>query len=294
MKKLDTLLAFITGIAICILVPLAIWLLMKKLRFEQEPYRYLLAAFILGYVVILLALIGETGSNRLFARVPLYGYVLYLLPIGFIEEAAKLLVLLIPFIRRRMNERNGAFYGMVVGLGFAGGEDLTYLMSFVLSYYPIISSLLYDLTFLNVLVTLPQTPQTLLLNLYYLPGLISNISSLLTELSLFYLGPSLLGLPLIGIFGRAPALLFHASSAAIIGYGLVRGKTLKYYLAAVLLHILFDSTQVLTHFGSIGALAASAMISALSVGLFVYVFYTTFWTVKPLESKISRDRAGKA
>ena len=103
------------GITLSVLYPLVIWLLVKKMRYGQESYRYLLAAFILGAVIFYLAYLRKFYV-ALFSEIPLYA--VDLVTTGFIEEAAKLLILVIPFIRRRMDESNGAFYGLVGRFGF--------------------------------------------------------------------------------------------------------------------------------------------------------------------------------
>ena len=134
--------------------------------------------------------------------------------------------------------------------------------------------------------------ELLIVNLYVLPQLVSQITTLLPGLLLLF-EPNLWGIPLGQVYGSMIGFLFHASSAAIIGYGLVRGKMLKYYLVAVALHIFGYIIRTQFTFGLIGLLVFEALNTVFMVPLFVYVFYKTIWIVKPLEPKISRNRAGK-
>nr|MDO8081385.1 YhfC family glutamic-type intramembrane protease [Candidatus Freyarchaeota archaeon] len=267
-------LGVIFGVALSVLYPLIIWLLVKKVRYEQESYRYLFAAFILGAAVFYLAYMRKFYV-ALFSGAALYG--IDLVTTGFIEEVAKLLILMIPLIRNRIDEKNGAFYGLVVGLGFGGGEAIMVLATVATSFYLNQITLIFDLMIFNTLLTLGLTQmEILIVGFLVLPQLISEI---LTLLSVVFL-PTLAGIPLLAVYERLIAVLFHASSAAIIGYGLVRGKTLKYYLAAVILHILLNSFALLYTFGVIDVLAVEAIITVFAVALFVYVMYKTVWTVE--------------
>ena len=260
-----------------VLYPLVIWLLVKKVRYAQESYRYLLAAFILGAAVFYLAYLRKFYV-ALFSGAALYG--IDLVTTGFIEEAAKLLILMLPLIRNRIDERNGAFYGMVVGLGFGGGEALMVLASVASSFSLNQFTLLFDLLILNNLLTLGLTQmEILLVGFLILPQLIFEISTLLSVLFL----PTLLGIPLLAVYERLIAVLFHASTAAIIGYGLVRGKTLKFYLVAVILHILLNSFALLYTFGVIGVVEVEGLITVFAVALFIYVMYKKVWTVEKLK-----------
>ncbi|MEM2145881.1 MAG: hypothetical protein QW279_11005, partial [Candidatus Jordarchaeaceae archaeon] len=79
------------------------------------------------------------------------------------------------------------------------------------------------------------------------------------------------------IYERLITVLFHASTAVIIGYGLVRGKTLKYYLIAVILHIFLNFFVILYIWGVIGILGVEIIITVISVTLFIYVLYKKVW-----------------
>lgn len=257
----------IIAIAFSLLYPLIIWLLLKKVRFEQESYRYLFAAFLLGAVVFYLAYL------RKFYVLFISGYALWgvdLLGTGFIEEAVKLLVLIIPFIKVRLDERNGAFYGLAVGLGFGAGEAVFLLAPAAANFY--INQILFFvyLSQINIIATMALTPlEVILVNLFVLPDLLSVINSL----SFAVFTPSLIGLSLIAVFERMFAVLFHASSAAIIGYGLVRGKTLKFYLIAVILHITFNLFAFIYAVGLIGIIEVEILLAVFAIALFVYVIY---------------------
>jgi uncharacterized membrane protein YhfC len=255
------------AISLSVLYPLVIWLLVKKVRYGQESYRYLFTAFLLGAAIFYLAYLRKFYI-LFFSGIPLYA--VDLVATGFIEEAAKLLILVIPFIRNRMDERNGAFYGLVVGLGFGGGEAILVLAAAAAQFYLNQFALLLDIMTLNYLATLPLTPMDLLIvNLLVLPSLISEINALLSVV----FGFNLMGLSPVAVYERMIAILFHASTATLIGYGLVKGETLKYYLVAVILHILLNSFAMLYFLGVIGILVVEAAITAISLALFVYLLY---------------------
>jgi len=255
----------LVAVAFSLLYPLVIWFLVKRVRFEDEPHRYLFAAFLLGAAVFYLAFLRKFYALFL-GGVALYG--VDLIATGFIEEAAKLLILLIPFIRARLDERNGAFYGLVVGLGFGGGEAVLMLSSVAAAYSLNQLFLLVDLLALSGIASMALSPlEVLLFGLYVVPQLVSEISALFSVV----LGPNFVGIPLVSVYERAIVILFHASLAAIIGYGLVRGETLKYYLIAVVIHIFLDVFAVLYAFGVIGVMPVEAILTVISGALFVYV-----------------------
>jgi len=255
----------LAAVAFSLLYPLIIWFLVKRVRFGDESYRYLFAAFLLGAAVFYLAYLRKLYALFL-GGVALYG--VDLIATGFVEEAAKLLVLLIPFIRARLDERNGAFFGLVVGLGFGGGEAVLMLSMAAVAYSLNQLFLLIDLLALSTIASMALSPmETLFLGLYIVPQLLSEVNAIFSVV----LGPSLVGIPLISVYERAIVILFHASLAAIIGYGLVRGKTLKYYLTVVAVHIFLDVFAVLYAFGVLGVMPVEAILTVISVALFVYV-----------------------
>ena len=130
---------------------------------------------------------------------------------------------------------------------------------------------------LNYLVTLPLTPMELLMvNLLVLPQLIFEINALLSVV----FGYSLMGLSLLTVYERMIVILFHASTATLIGYGLVKGETLKYYLLAVALHILPNSFAILYILGVKGTIGFESIITAISLTLFVYLLYKKVLAVK--------------
>lgn len=257
----------VVAVAFSVVYPLVIWFLVKKFRFAQEPYRPLFAAFLLGAVVFYLAYLRKIYVFFL-GGMALYG--VDLIATGFIEEAVKLLVLIIPFIRTKIGEGNGAFYGLVVGLGFGGGEAILVLGSAAASFSLLQLYLVIDLILLNTLAMTLMGVEGLLVGLLLLPQLISEIGSLASAV----FGLSLLGIPLVSLYERVMTVLFHAATAAIIGYGLVRGKTLKYFLIAVALHIILDAFAILYIVGLIGILAIEIIIGVISLVVFAYAIYT--------------------
>lgn len=262
----------VLAVAFSVLYPLVIWFLVKRFRFAQEPYRPLFAAFFFGAVVFYLAYLRKIYVLFL-GGAALYG--VDLIATGFIEEAVKLLVLIIPLIRTKIDEGNGAFYGLVVGLGFGGGEAILVLGSAAAGFFLNQLFLVIDLMLLDSLLTTALTGmEGLLISLLLLPQLISEISTLASaviELNLF-------GLPLISVYERTMTVLFHASTAAIIGYGLARGKTLKYYLIAVALHIVLDTFAILYLVGLMSVLVIEIIIGVIALVLFVYALYTKVLT----------------
>ncbi|MHA1580674.1 MAG: hypothetical protein ACTSUQ_13750 [Candidatus Freyarchaeota archaeon] len=270
----------LVAVAFSLFYPLIIWFLVKRVRFGDESYRYLFAAFLLGAVMFYLAYLRKLYALFL-GGVALYG--VDLIATGFVEEAAKLLVLLIPFIRARLDERNGAFFGLVVGLGFGGGEAVLLLSTAAVAYSLNQLFLLIDLLALSTIASMALSPmETLFLGLYIVPQLLSEVSEILSVV----LGPSLVGIPLISVYERAIVILFHATLAAIIGYGLVRGKTLKYYLTAVAVHIFLDVFAVLYAFGVLGVMPVEAILTVISVALFVYVMLKTVLPAEKLKGKL--------
>jgi RsiW-degrading membrane proteinase PrsW (M82 family) len=64
----------------------------------------------------------------------------------------------------------------------------------------------------------------------------------------------------VPFFVRLPAIGFHAAGTSIVGYGVYKRKTLRYYVLAVLLHFLnnfFASLGWLWLIGGLGATVAS-------------------------------------
>jgi hypothetical protein len=70
-------------------------------------------------------------------------------------------------------------------------------------------------------------------------GMLIGLGFGVTEMILYV---SLLGVPFVD---RIPGLIFHASSATIISYGLAKRKIAPYYLVAVALHLLNNLLAVL-------------------------------------------------
>jgi RsiW-degrading membrane proteinase PrsW (M82 family) len=84
-------------------------------------------------------------------------------------------------------------------------------------------------------------------------GLLSGLGFGIAEFFVYVSG----GAPFIL---RLPAIAFHAAGTSIVGYGVSRHRTLRYYSLAVLLHFLnnlFASLGLLWFVGGIGATIAS-------------------------------------
>ncbi|MBS7287935.1 MAG: hypothetical protein KIH01_04125 [Candidatus Freyarchaeota archaeon] len=250
-----------------LLYPLAISLLVWKLRFSGEPLKPLLVAFLIAAVLFYVAYMRKVYV--LF----LQGWLLYavdLLATGFIEEAAKLLVLLIPIVRGRMTSGNGVFYGLMVGFGFGAGEALLVL----------VSASLYISTAMTLLPVLYVLRPIILESLLVAeaPGFmvqlidlqISTLFSMLLSVTSF--APLIFSLPLIAVYERAIVVLLHGALTGIVGFGLARNQTAKFYLAAVGLHILVDLIAVLYQLGTLAnVLMVEAALTFITAAILLYV-----------------------
>jgi hypothetical protein len=90
-----------------------------------------------------------------------------------------------------------------------------------------------------------------------------------TEMILYV---SVLGVPIID---RIPGLIFHASSATIIAYGLAKRKTIPYYLLAVALHLSNNLLAVL-------AVPVVSLIGTVFIGIGTFFLaYKFFFKASP-------------
>lgn len=270
-----------------ILYPLVVALLLRKWRFSGEPLKPVLVAFIAAAVMFYVAYLRKLYVLFL-GGLALYG--VDLLATGFIEEAAKLLVLLIPVVRTSITPSNGAFYGLSAGLGFGAGEALLVLVGASIS----ISTLTYMVPLLwfarpfiheavqeapLVALFFAETQEELLLMLMAqltAPELLLllvdlTIFSLAYSMMELYLTPQVFSLPVLAVYERAIAVLLHGSLTGLVGWGLARNQTAKFYLAAVGLHILVNFFAVLYHLNALDILTVEVVITVITVALFFYV-----------------------
>jgi RsiW-degrading membrane proteinase PrsW (M82 family) len=77
----------------------------------------------------------------------------------------------------------------------------------------------------------------------------------------------LLGVPLVV---RIPGIIFHASSAAIVGYGVAKKNPLPYYLLAMTLHI---ANNFLAEFANVGFGLIANLIVLIVTYLLAWRFY---------------------
>lgn len=251
-----------------LLYPLAIAFLVWKRRLSGEPLKPLLVAFLVAAVLFYVAYVRKIYV--LFLQGGLL-YAVDLLATGFIEEAAKLLVLLIPIVRSRLTSDNGVFYGLTVGFGFGAGEALLVLVSASI-YIPAAITQLPVLCALRPLILesllAAETPELLVwfIDLQILSLMLSMLLSVIAS------APFIFSLPLISVYERAIAVLLHGALTSIVGWGLVRNQMAKFYLAAVGLHILVDFIVVLYLLGTLAnVLVVEAAITLITAAVLLYI-----------------------
>jgi RsiW-degrading membrane proteinase PrsW (M82 family) len=104
-------------------------------RYDKEPLKWLLLAFLLGAVVIILPVIYENLIEKIGiyvdpnSKVRTAAYAFY--GVGFSEEIAKFLILRIFFFKKKFNNEpiNAIVYAVMVGMGFASTENIYYIYS---------------------------------------------------------------------------------------------------------------------------------------------------------------------
>ncbi len=249
-------LGFAFALAFSILYPLAISMLVWRWRLSSEPLKPVLLVFIVAAVMFYVAYVRKVYM-LLFSGLTLY--TVDLIATGFIEEAAKLLVLLIPTVRNRLTLENGTFYGLIAGFGFGAGEAVLVLSGAAFEI-PVLIDLVVVLYFLKPLMT------GLLIEL--IDFLVSYIAfSVLLAAS----GPTIFSLHLLAIYERGVVVLLHGALTGIVGWGLARRETVKFYLVAVGLHILVDFFAVLYALQVAGALVVEAAVTVITVTTLLYI-----------------------
>lgn len=111
-------------------------LIVKKDRFEKEPFRLLLATFIFGALSIIPAVLIELYLSNFLAEPEeplsdIIGLVLhYLIVIAIVEESCKFLATLPAYRSKAFNEpMDGIVYAVAASLGFATIENIIYVLS---------------------------------------------------------------------------------------------------------------------------------------------------------------------
>ncbi|MBS7247798.1 MAG: hypothetical protein QXN15_06445 [Candidatus Jordarchaeales archaeon] len=252
-------LGVIFAVLFSLLYPLVASTLVWRWKLSGEPFKPVLVAFLAAAVMFYIAYLRKVYVFFL-SGIPLY--TVDLIATGFVEEAAKLLVLLTPAVKGRLTPSNGAFYGLVAGFGFGAGEALLVLANSALA---IPSLMVYTIPLYFVKIILPEIVVTWFFDFvilyYFLLPLLAIISS----------GPLVFSIPLLGIYERAVVVILHGTLTGIVGWGLAKGETLKFYLAAVGLHILIDFFAVLYALELVGVLTVEVIITAITVTSFLYV-----------------------
>jgi len=113
-----------------------LWFIVRKDRYEREPFRMLLSTFTFGALSIIPALILEVGLSS-FVPEPenplsdIAGLVLhYLIAIAVVEESCKLLAATPAYRSQAFNEpMDGVVYATAASLGFAAVENVLYVLS---------------------------------------------------------------------------------------------------------------------------------------------------------------------
>ncbi|MHA1710476.1 MAG: hypothetical protein ACTSUS_00190 [Candidatus Freyarchaeota archaeon] len=250
------------ALAFSILYPLCVCVLLWRWRFGWEPLKPLAVAFIVGLVMFYVAYLRKVYVLFL-SGVGLYA--VDLVATGFVEEAAKLLVLFIPVVKRRVSVETGLFYGMVAGLGFGAGEALIVLADAALAVPVLVNIwlLLYWLEVSGALVSLPELIWLIDFTLLYLAF----------NLALSLSVPSVFGVSLLGVYERSIVVLLHGALTGIVGWSVARNATVKFYLLAVGLHILVDFFAVLYMLGLANVTVVEVILTAITVPLFLYLLW---------------------
>ena len=112
-----------------------LWIIIRKDKYEKEPFRMLLATFILGASSIIPAVIVELGLSTIVVEPEeplsdLVGLILHnLIAIALVEEFFKLLATLPSYRSRAFNEPiDGVVYATTAALGFATVENIFYVL----------------------------------------------------------------------------------------------------------------------------------------------------------------------
>jgi hypothetical protein len=154
-------------------------------------------------------------------------------------------------VKETSNERAFIFLsGIVVGVPVAlFFESVSHLYFTSLGVTTIIAPLVEEFAKADPLFFRYEKPAKSLIRL----GLLSGLGFGLAEFFVYVH----LGVPFVL---KIPAIGFHAAGTGIIGYGVSRGRTLRYYLLSVSLHFLnnfFAGLGFLWLFGGLGATLAS-------------------------------------
>ncbi|MHA1384635.1 MAG: hypothetical protein ACTSR3_12850 [Candidatus Helarchaeota archaeon] len=257
----------ILSILISFIYPLAIGIVFKFVKFDDKIWKYFLIAFILG---ILFFFIGIIRKVYLYV---LSGPILYWIDLvitGFVEELMKFIAIFIMIKKLSNDVQEGPYYGLLVGLGFSAGE-----MLYILPSIPALVSAYENAVISNILflIMFPNPPLSDLL--WYNILVYSNVWFA------FISTPNLFGLSLIALYERFIVVLFHTSTAIIIGHGFraespslnisgieLTPKTI-YYLMAVALHIFLDLFPVLFQLGILPFEPVEIVITVISVSCFI-------------------------
>ena len=78
---------------------------------------------------------------------------------------------------------------------------------------------------------------------------------------------------LLGVYERSIVVLLHGALTGIVGWGVARNATVKFYLLAVGLHILVDFFAVLYMLGLANVTVVEVILTAITVPLFLYLLW---------------------
>nr|HDO80151.1 YhfC family intramembrane metalloprotease [Candidatus Bathyarchaeota archaeon] len=123
--------------------------------------------------------------------------------------------------------------------------------------------LLYWLEVSGALVSLPELIWLIDFTLLYLAF----------NLALSLSVPSVFGVSLLGVYERSIVVLLHGALTGIVGWGVARNATVKFYLLAVGLHILVDFFAVLYMLGLANVTVVEVILTAITVPLFLYLLW---------------------
>lgn len=124
---------FVAAVLPCLFL---LWFIIRRDRYEREPFRMLLVTFVLGALSIIPAVMLELFLSSILPepKDPLsdiVGLILHnLIVIAVVEESCKLVATLHAYRSREFNEpMDGIVYATTASMGFASVENILYVLS---------------------------------------------------------------------------------------------------------------------------------------------------------------------
>ncbi len=260
----------VLGIIISILYPLSIALVLKKFKFDDKRWKYLLIAFIIGALFFFIGLIRKIYVY--FIPLPTLLWI-DLVVTGFIEELMKLLVILIIIKKLPADLKEAPYYGLLIGLGFGAGE-----MLYILLPLPTLAPAYENAIIANLIFATLTTSPLSDLFWYYVIVYTNYWLQITSVVNIF-------GIPLINLYERLIIVPFHATTAILIGqgfkaesprfklFGIEFTPKINYFLIAIGLHIVIDLFAVLNYLLVITTEIMEIIITPIALSTFIVVIW---------------------